>query len=146
MWDGHTGEGQRLPAYRLPRSPALRGQEQCPSAHLGNRVCPAASGKNLPADARRECRISANWRARQSVSKRWRRGLVTSDEIVATCASQRLWKRSHSEGVNGLRVTLPTSCTWGICLLQPINLKWLREFEGLYDGRLSSTVLGEAWG
>ncbi len=146
MWDGHTGEGQRLPAYRLPRSPALRGQVQCPSAHLGNRACPAASGKHLPADARRECRISANWRARQSVSKRWRRGLVTSDEIVATCASQRLWKLSHSEGVNGLKAILPTSFIRGMSLFQPVNLKWLRKFEEPCDGRLSSTVLGEAWG
>jgi hypothetical protein len=29
MWDGHTGQEQRLLVYRLFRSPALRRQELC---------------------------------------------------------------------------------------------------------------------
>ncbi|MEJ5316933.1 MAG: hypothetical protein WHS63_07980 [Tenuifilum sp.] len=33
--------------------------------------------ENLPADVKRECRISANWRTRQRVSKRWSRGGLT---------------------------------------------------------------------
>ena len=73
-------------------------------------------------------------------------GIGADQPVVVSCVDLRLWKLSHSEGADGFEVMLPSTCicnvTMSVCL--PVNLKWLREFEEPYDGRLSRTVLWEA--
>ena len=48
VWDGHTGQEQRLPVYWLFRSPALRRQELCFGSFKEQ--------ENLSAGVKRECR------------------------------------------------------------------------------------------
>ena len=48
MCDGHTGQEQGLPVYRLFRSPALRRQELCFGSFKEQ--------ENLSIGAKRECR------------------------------------------------------------------------------------------